>query len=125
LTNASPANTSGAFTLSANDVTVTQAGTYLVSPGVLLNNALPGDVFGGVVELRVNGTSVPGTGMQLESPDAPTSVFVSCSVVVNLQAGDVLNIANAGGAAIGVGSGPPFGATNAGDVAVLTIAKLG
>jgi hypothetical protein len=62
--------------------------------------------------------------LQFESVLSPSSSFVSCSAVVNLSAGDVVTINNAAGAAIGVGGSPPTGATNAGDVATLTIVRL-
>jgi hypothetical protein len=123
LTTSSSANTAG-FSLAGDAVTVSQAGTYLISPGVLLNNDASG-VSGGVADLRVNGTSVPGTAMQFENGLFPSSTFASCSVVVALNAGDVVSIANAAGVAITVGGSPPAGTTKAGDVATLTIAKLG
>ena len=63
--------------------------------------------------------------MQFENGVFPSSTFASCSAVVALNAGDVVSIANAAGAAITVGGSPPAGTTKAGDVATLTIVRLG
>jgi hypothetical protein len=54
LTNTGGGNTSGAFTLASNTVTVVQAGTYLLSYSAAATGTP-------VFQLVVNGTAVPGT----------------------------------------------------------------
>jgi len=87
LTTAATGNTSGAFTLNSNRVTVAQAGTYVIQFQIQVNNA------NAAYALFVNATQVPGT---TGVGNSTTIKEITAFSVLSLAAGSIVDIRNIG-----------------------------
>jgi hypothetical protein len=90
LTSTGGANTSGAFSLASNVVTVNQAGTYAMWFSVALAGGSTG-----AYQLVVGGTIVPGT-IAISANTSTTQHQATGFAVVSVSAGALVNVRNVG-----------------------------
>jgi hypothetical protein len=117
LNNSAAGNTAGAFTLASSQVTVTQAGLYMITYTVAIEGGTTG-----VYQLFQNAAGLPGTIGTTENNGNFGHMLIGFTLVP-LNAGDLLSIRNISDSADVLQSGSA-GVTNP-TSAMLSIVKIG